>query len=337
MKAEKSVQAGCPRPSPSPVLGHGELQHGGTAAAFKQELMLDDQVKQQDHYSDDLQHRIKDMWPSRPSESDDCDQDYGVFQRRVSETASGSRFSQPAHAIQNDNDYEKLDSLARDWMVDSHTLFQQPFTWNSLPPSTKPSLNQPVYYQDRLGLADQDHSTHNPVSYDPGMGHLDRSFDQVNPTYVNFTPAPASFQEYTTSAEDVPITTLSSSTSLPFYEVPPAMHQDQEETAPFPEADIDSEYKDDAWWQDHSLGDSPSSMEVPGSKVDEPYAQLIYRAFLSHPNKSMTLQEIYQWFRENTDKSKSEGKGWQNSIRHNLSMNGVCNSTGLDTGTRELD
>ncbi|KAK4223452.1 hypothetical protein QBC38DRAFT_51409 [Podospora fimiseda] len=54
---------------------------------------------------------------------------------------------------------------------------------------------------------------------------------------------------------------------------------------------------------------------------DEPYAKLIWRAFMSVPSHAMTLQEIYQWFRENTDKGKDESKGWQNSIRHNLSMN----------------
>ncbi|CAJ2500644.1 Uu.00g034970.m01.CDS01 [Anthostomella pinea] len=59
-----------------------------------------------------------------------------------------------------------------------------------------------------------------------------------------------------------------------------------------------------------------------GSKVDEPYAQLIYRSFMSRERHAMTLQEIYQWFRDNTEKAKNEAsKGWQNSIRHNLSMN----------------
>ncbi|KAF9771840.1 hypothetical protein IL306_010496 [Fusarium sp. DS 682] len=71
-----------------------------------------------------------------------------------------------------------------------------------------------------------------------------------------------------------------------------------------------------------------------GAKADEPYAKLLYRALMSVPNHAMTLQEIYQWFRENTDKDikkdKSEkrpgknAEGWQNSIRHNLSMNKVC-------------
>ncbi|OTA68484.1 hypothetical protein K449DRAFT_398848 [Hypoxylon sp. EC38] len=61
-----------------------------------------------------------------------------------------------------------------------------------------------------------------------------------------------------------------------------------------------------------------------GRKTDEPYAQLIWRAFLSTPTHSMTLQELYQWFRDHTDKAKDDEeskKGWMNSIRHNLSMN----------------
>ncbi|KAK4184934.1 hypothetical protein QBC35DRAFT_33553 [Podospora australis] len=69
---------------------------------------------------------------------------------------------------------------------------------------------------------------------------------------------------------------------------------------------------------------SPSSgaLGASGNKNgEEPYAKLIYRAFMSKPNHAMTLQEIYQWFRENTDKGKDDSKGWQNSIRHNLSMN----------------
>ncbi|KAM7194651.1 hypothetical protein V8F20_007843 [Naviculisporaceae sp. PSN 640] len=65
-----------------------------------------------------------------------------------------------------------------------------------------------------------------------------------------------------------------------------------------------------------------SNMTNSPASTEEPYAQLIYRAFMStKPKYAMTLQDIYQWFRENTDKGKSDNKGWQNSIRHNLSMN----------------
>lgn len=57
---------------------------------------------------------------------------------------------------------------------------------------------------------------------------------------------------------------------------------------------------------------------------DEPYAQRIFRCLKEAPNHTMVLKDIYNWFRENTDKGKDPNvKGWQNSIRHNLSMNKV--------------
>ncbi len=66
-----------------------------------------------------------------------------------------------------------------------------------------------------------------------------------------------------------------------------------------------------------------TAIELDDHNIDEPYAKLIHRALMSAPNHSMVLQEIYQWFRENTQKGSSDTKGWMNSIRHNLSMNAV--------------
>ena len=62
-----------------------------------------------------------------------------------------------------------------------------------------------------------------------------------------------------------------------------------------------------------------------GSISSEPYAQLIFRALKSAPGHRMVLKDIYEWFAHHTDKANngSSSKGWQNSIRHNLSMNGV--------------
>jgi hypothetical protein len=58
---------------------------------------------------------------------------------------------------------------------------------------------------------------------------------------------------------------------------------------------------------------------------DKPYARLIWEALMQAPGHRMTLREIYAWFQCNTNKAKEPGSnGWQNSIRHNLSMNQVC-------------
>lgn len=62
----------------------------------------------------------------------------------------------------------------------------------------------------------------------------------------------------------------------------------------------------------------------------EPYAKLIYRALMEKQGHTMALRDIYDWFKCNTEKaSEKDGKGWQNSIRHNLSMNGVSHSSPL--------
>ncbi|KAK5047664.1 hypothetical protein LTR84_006329 [Exophiala bonariae] len=55
---------------------------------------------------------------------------------------------------------------------------------------------------------------------------------------------------------------------------------------------------------------------------DKPYARLIYDALMQAPDHRMMLRDIYEWFRKNTTKAQDNAtNGWQNSIRHNLSMN----------------
>lgn len=79
-------------------------------------------------------------------------------------------------------------------------------------------------------------------------------------------------------------------------------------------------------YSDMSRASTPYSTGHEQDPIDkeQPYAQLIYRALLDAPDHTMVLRDIYDWFRRHTDKAThSETKGWQNSIRHNLSMNGV--------------
>ena len=66
------------------------------------------------------------------------------------------------------------------------------------------------------------------------------------------------------------------------------------------------------------------------AEENEPYAKLIHRALMSAPGHRMVLKEIYDWFALHTDKNKNPTqKGWQNSIRHNLSMNGVRDTASM--------
>ncbi|KAI1268364.1 hypothetical protein F5Y18DRAFT_423727 [Xylariaceae sp. FL1019] len=51
------------------------------------------------------------------------------------------------------------------------------------------------------------------------------------------------------------------------------------------------------------------------------YAQMISRAILESPDKRLTLNQIYNWIDEHFTYFKNGEGGWQNSIRHNLSLN----------------
>jgi hypothetical protein len=62
---------------------------------------------------------------------------------------------------------------------------------------------------------------------------------------------------------------------------------------------------------------------IEGEK-HEPYAKSLFRCLRDAPAHTMVLRDIYEWFKTNTARGKDQHeKGWQNSIRHNLSMNKV--------------
>jgi hypothetical protein len=58
-----------------------------------------------------------------------------------------------------------------------------------------------------------------------------------------------------------------------------------------------------------------------GTKPSHSYATLIGMAILTAPGKRLTLAQIYKWISDSYSYYSAAETGWQNSIRHNLSLN----------------
>ncbi|KAI1641355.1 hypothetical protein F4809DRAFT_5774 [Biscogniauxia mediterranea] len=228
------------------------------------------------------------MWPTPPSttyEGDDID----GYSYQSSPTSATSAANPPLH-------------LSTDPSTAS------PRSWSS-PEAQQLSFSQGLWDADRMppydmrvytpaAYEDQFQQPMAPATYpQPGFGLRNENL----PEEANFHREAHNMVAPTMPEGQVP---------LPSQAPSPPLKEEFEQSYQMPE---------DSSVQDPGHADVSDGEE--GSKVEEPYAQLIYRAFMSRDRHAMTLQEIYQWFRDNTDKAKSESKGWQNSIRHNLSMN----------------
>lgn len=85
-----------------------------------------------------------------------------------------------------------------------------------------------------------------------------------------------------------------------------------------------------------------------GTKPAHSYAQLIGMAILRSPLRRLTLAQIYKWISDNYSFYNPNDAGWQNSIRHNLSLHknfikierpkddpGKGNYWGIEPGTEQ--
>ena len=73
--------------------------------------------------------------------------------------------------------------------------------------------------------------------------------------------------------------------------------------------------------------DMPEITFTGNTKPPYSYASLIGMALLRAPDRRLTLAEIYQWISDHFKFYKKGEVGWQNSIRHNLSLNKAFQKT----------
>ncbi|PCD46250.1 hypothetical protein AU210_001658 [Fusarium oxysporum f. sp. radicis-cucumerinum] len=200
-----------------------------------------------------------------------------------------------------------------------------PRTWSSpdfpLPQSTDP-LQQNSFKNLRIctPTSNEGYPVRGPRGLTPfSGGGMNQIFDnEIDGLPQNYSPV-------TIPSSSAGALSCSGSPQEPLLGTPVLMKARHKSPAGVPEYRANSEVVQE--------GKDLQAAAAGGAKTDEPYAKLLYRALMSVPDHAMTLQEIYQWFRENTDKDikkdKSEkrpgknAEGWQNSIRHNLSMNDV--------------
>ncbi|KAJ8122725.1 hypothetical protein ONZ43_g1149 [Nemania bipapillata] len=190
-----------------------------------------------------------------------------------------------------------------------HSAVGNPLNWSNM--SNSQQLNPPQFSWD----AHANMANHN-------MGPQPPSYSNQLPRHMpSSTYDASSFHlQHAMGAESMgPASDATLVSHLPERSPVPSFHEE----SPHDKGDIGDpfQFDDDDTRNLHTPAGHPSGTD--GTKTSIPYAQLLRKAFLSANDHKMKLQEIYQWFRDNTDKAKRDSKGWQNSIRHNLSMNAI--------------
>ena len=192
----------------------------------------------------------------------------------------------------------------------------RPVSWDSAP---TPSHHVSFVHQSPSPLP----STSNP-SYAPANVYLTNPFDMYQPLPGEYDPGSPHGSSLTYDQE--PEDNMGDDNAAGY-----------ENEDLYPEDDVKAESPADShvlvsYSPDSNDSVSPSpdpdtcarSSAAAAKQNDLSYAKLLHQAFMSTERHAMTLQEIYQWFMDNyPEKAKPGVKAWQNSIRHNLSMNDV--------------
>ena len=95
------------------------------------------------------------------------------------------------------------------------------------------------------------------------------------------------------------------------------------ESKPFKKTKLEEQQEADevAEMKELPAPDSFPPLTDDGTKPPHSYAQLIGMSILRAPNRRLTLAQIYKWISDTYTFYSATDAGWQNSIRHNLSLN----------------
>ncbi|KAJ5888892.1 hypothetical protein N7495_008933 [Penicillium taxi] len=107
----------------------------------------------------------------------------------------------------------------------------------------------------------------------------------------------------------------------PSYESKIPMKRSLMEAAPLKERFIKKQKCEDATMSHIPEPHAMPSVEDDGTKPPYSYATLIGMSILRAPSRRLTLAQIYKWISDTFCYYKNSDPGWQNSIRHNLSLN----------------
>ncbi|KAI9172203.1 hypothetical protein HJFPF1_01696 [Paramyrothecium foliicola] len=253
-------------------------------------------------------------WPTPPLETDDC------------ESCAGQ-----VSSIEDTFCCKLSPSSPTTWPSPSQS-FQQPTNWSQLDHEIQ-TAHHPVY----TPMPATDHATCSSSASPAYIENIkeDIDADLLQPIYQSSSPT-ASLYFAPVGMPSAPMASVDAIPGLPGH---PEMLRDEKVTFdPFSSAGPGFHSVPGI---NYPYGSGLSHIpHVSHTRLDGPYAWLIYKALLSRPSHAMTLQEIYQWFRENTSKANNHSKGWQNSIRHNLSMNAAFTNrdpSGSDIAKRSAE
>lgn len=256
----------------------------------------------------------------------DCVEDEGHQTYFVPRTSISNEHNMLAYSHLSNHDQHSLPLLPGN-------PFSQSFThepnYTSL--SYSGAANPPSYHQFAY------HPQYDFTNFNSNVPYLPRSRSSIQPKPFCGTMEPQMMLRHDDHSPVTQPYDFNSSFAIPASTCSPEMMSTATSSPPLSFSSWNDQYYPGSTWQHNmptfqlpEVEESTTSMsdgfeDEDESIYDKPYAQLIYDALMEAPGHRMLLRDIYEWFVQNTRKPRESGtNGWQNSIRHNLSMNQVC-------------